>query len=157
MTDRFEKPLISTMRNEVWVRLLTQIHDLDDLTFDLDFAGAQGYCESFLDSISGLTQGEADVRITETLQWINATCNGYEDYIRSKMLKKKQTLLNPWLERHVCHTSCEQIARGRAATRAGLPRSDTHGQWTLPEVDANELGETAESTGIDELDEEGYK
>ncbi|KAL9034849.1 MAG: hypothetical protein Q9180_005180 [Flavoplaca navasiana] len=67
------------------------------------------------------------------------------------MLKKKQTQLDRWLKRHVCNIQCEDVAKGRAATKDGLPWSDTRGQWTLPDVDLDALFAAA-APEIDDMD-----
>ncbi|KAL8993816.1 MAG: hypothetical protein Q9169_006060 [Polycauliona sp. 2 TL-2023] len=141
-TYRFEEPLTSFVRDEEWIRAATQIHDLDGIDFYLRFDGIEGYCESFLDSWPtgpGLSHDEAMDKADEVMGWMLETREGYHDYLNSKMLKKKQTMLDGWLNRHVCRVHCKDIEKGRAAAKVGLPRTDTHGEWTLPDVDLDAL------------------
>ncbi|KAI4261864.1 MAG: hypothetical protein L6R42_002943 [Xanthoria sp. 1 TBL-2021] len=143
VTHRFEEALTPVMRDEEWIQAVTQIRDLDELIFDLDFDGIESYCESFLDewppSGPTLLLDEAKDKWDEIRDWMVDTEDGYRGYLESKMLKKKQTQLDQWLKHHVCDIQCKDIAKGRAATKDGLPWSDTRGQWTLPDVDLDAL------------------
>ncbi|KAL8657755.1 MAG: hypothetical protein Q9226_001598 [Calogaya cf. arnoldii] len=142
-THRFEEDLISDMRDEEWIQAAAKIHDLDSLQVYVDFDDIDGYCESFLDSWppygSTLSLHNAKDKAIEIRDWAMDTVDGYRDYLESRMLKKKQTQLDRWLKQHVCDIQCENIAKGRAATKNGLPCSDSRGQWTVPDVDLDAL------------------
>ncbi|KAL8847808.1 MAG: hypothetical protein Q9221_007160 [Calogaya cf. arnoldii] len=155
-TLRFEEDLISDMQDEEWIQTITRIYDLDRLTFDLDFEAIGGYCEALLDDepLYGATAIEdAKDKLDGVHQWVMDTEDGYRDYLKSRMLKKKQTQLDRWLKRHVCDIQCENIAKGRAATKNGLPCSDSRGQWMVPDVDLDalyaELGADPITSGSD--------
>ncbi|KAL8845202.1 MAG: hypothetical protein Q9176_000370 [Flavoplaca citrina] len=142
-TYRFEEALTSIMRDEEWIQAAKQVHDLDELGLFLDFGGIEGYGEQFF-SLSlpfgqHLSLDEASERWKDIQEWQMDTENGYRKYLKSKMLKKKQTQLDRWLKRHICNVQCKDVAKGRAATKDGLPWSDTRGHWTLPDVDLEAL------------------
>lgn len=77
----------------------------------------------------------------------------YESYFRSRMLKKTQLSIDEWLEDHICSPQCDEVRRGRKATKRGLPRSTTHGLWTLPEVDLDALYDPVDSDNLQEDEE----
>ncbi|CAO1600196.1 hypothetical protein XANCAGTX0491_003897 [Xanthoria calcicola] len=160
-SHRFEEPLTSVMQDEEWIQAATQIHDLDHLVFDIHFEGLDAYLESVIDdwSPTGPTSDITEVEDTldNVLQWTLYTEDGYRDYLESRMLKKKQTQLDKWLKRHTCDSQCKDIAKGRAATKDGLPWSNTRGQWTLPDVDLDALyAEVGADSATDDSDDDDW-
>lgn len=158
---RFEEPLTSVMHDEEWIQAATQIHDLDHLVFDLHLEGLDGYMESVIDDWlpTGPTSdmNEVEDKLNEVRRWMVYTENGYRDYLKSRMLKKKQTQLDKWLKRHTCDSQCNDIAKGRAATKDGLPWSNTRGQWTLPDVDLDALyAEVGADSATDDSDDDDW-
>ncbi|KAL8675446.1 MAG: hypothetical protein Q9168_000147 [Polycauliona sp. 1 TL-2023] len=152
-TFRFEHPLISLIHRELWVQDVTRIQNLDKLRFDVEFEGIEGHLESYGDWFAPPPDpGEMEDKADEVSGWLIDTRDGYLDYLNSRMLKKKQTQLGPWLERHVCGVHCEGIGKGRAASKVGLPQSGTHGLWTLPDVDLEALFEVAPDPIDDDSD-----
>lgn len=154
-TYRFEEDLTSVMRDEEWIQAAKQVHGLDELGFFLDFDGIEGYAEQFLTLalpfVPHPSLDEDSERWEEIREWQIDTEDGYRKYLESRMLKKKQTKLDRWLKRHVCDVQCEDVAKGRAATKDGLPWSGTRGQWTLPDVDLDALFAGADPE-IDDMD-----
>lgn len=161
VTHRFEEPLTSIMQDEEWIQAATQIHDLDGLDFALDFEGVNAYLGSVLDDWlpTGPTTyiDEVEDKLEELREWTLDTEDGYRDYLQFRMLKKKQTQLDKWLKRHTCDNQCKDIAKGRAATKDGLPWSNTRGQWTLPDVDLDALyAEVGADSATDDSDDEDW-
>ncbi|KAL8723357.1 MAG: hypothetical protein Q9225_000340 [Loekoesia sp. 1 TL-2023] len=148
MTLNFLKPLKFVGWKKEWVRALPIINDLDHFTFGIDFLSRESYVESVL---SDLDEDEFDDEMEELEWWMMETECAYESYFRSRMLKKTQSSIDEWLEEHTCSPQCDKVRQGRKATKQELPRSTTHGLWTLPEVDLDALYDPVD---LDEPQEE---
>ncbi|KAL8832210.1 MAG: hypothetical protein Q9170_004969 [Blastenia crenularia] len=118
-------------QDQRWVHALAQIRGLHHFTFDLDIIGRDEFVESLIDN--GNDDDTIENELEELDYWISETDAEYEMYFKSRMLKKTQSTLVDWLDDHECITQCDEIRKGRAAVKRGLPRSETQGRWVLPE------------------------
>ncbi|KAL8732419.1 MAG: hypothetical protein Q9166_002819 [cf. Caloplaca sp. 2 TL-2023] len=155
MTFSFLKPFKITGPKREWLRALTRIHDLDELRFHLHFTYRDTYIEVLLDD-EEYDEEELEDELEAADFAMSQLEFEHESYLRSKMLKRKQVRIDAWLKEHVCGPNCNEVAKGRAATRPRLPRSDTHGQWTLPEVDLEAMYSPGSTSSPGDSDEEYY-
>lgn len=119
-----------------WVRALARITDLDRFGLAWEFVGREDYVDFMIDTGDWMDDDGDDlgVKLEMLDERMDRTENEYDGYLRSRMLKQRQRSLDAWLQRHVCDARCEEVSKGRAAVRPGLPLSTTHGLWKVPEV-----------------------
>ncbi|KAL8683146.1 MAG: hypothetical protein Q9186_000859 [Xanthomendoza sp. 1 TL-2023] len=135
-----------------WLRTLSEIHGLGALDIRLHFPRHDWFIDMLsLDGDDDDEEWKDEIKAVRC-QITDAKIN-LEEHLKSRMLKKKRRPLDKWLKDHVCTRVCDEVTTGRAATRPGLPQSDTHGQWTLPEVDLDALYDSGDP---DVSSEEGY-
>ena len=151
MTLNFLKPVKFVGWKREWVRSLLLINNLHQFSFEIEFLGREAYVEAMLED---LDEDEIDDEMLALQCWEEDTEFEYVTYFRSRMLKKTQSSIDGWLREHVCGPQCKEIRKGREASKSGLPRSKSHGLWTLPEVDTDALYDSSE---VDDLeDDEEY-
>ncbi|KAI4169464.1 MAG: hypothetical protein LQ343_005679 [Gyalolechia ehrenbergii] len=121
-----------------WVRAMAQIKDLDQFAFHMLFEDRGSCIEAIVDDEYSDDEAIED-QIDYLDSWMTKTVTDYEQYIRSRTLKKTQSTIDEWLDDHVCDLQCDKVCKGREATRQGLPRSNTRGEWTLPDLDLDTL------------------
>lgn len=152
ITLHFMVPARFEGRDKEWLRALAQIKDLDRVTLDWQFGGREDYIDSLAEE-SDLDDDDLDLEMEMLEDWITEIEGEYESYLHSRMLKKKQDSLDCWLGSHVCNARCQEISKGRRAVKRGLPRSATHGEWRVPEVDLDAL---YDSNDPDDPSDEDY-
>ncbi|KAL8687936.1 MAG: hypothetical protein Q9218_006024 [Villophora microphyllina] len=151
LTFRWWAPLKLVGRKKKWLRVLTGITNLKRLGLSIIHEGEEHYLDTLGDDVADDEEYEAE--IGRFYDWLADNRNGYEQYLKTRMLKKKQGLLDDWLSKHVCSAECKKIRKGRRAQKSGLLKSDTQGCWTLPEVDLDALYYL---DFPDELDDDDY-
>ncbi|KAL8898469.1 MAG: hypothetical protein Q9207_006681 [Kuettlingeria erythrocarpa] len=152
MTLQFLEPVTYVGWQKEWLRALGRINDLDDFRLIWDFTGRELYLETLMDDYL-LDEEDLDFEMDMLDDWMGDTEFEYESYLRSRMLKKRQSTLDAWLQRHVCDPRCAQTSNGRAAAKPGLPPSTSRGEWTLPVFDHDDL---YDSTDLGEWSDEEY-
>lgn len=150
MTFRWWEPVKFGGRKKEWLRRLAQIDNLDRFEFQMEHAGSEHYVDQMSDYVED--EEDYDAEMVEFYEWRADNEMGYKQYLRTRMIKKKQTSIGKWLQKHVCSTHCRDVKKARAAAD-GLPKSQANGLWTLPEVDLDALYHSSES---DKLDEDVY-
>lgn len=151
-TFRWWAPVETSGSKTRWLRVLTEINNLEKLEFSLDFVGMDSFYEELIDEFDD-DEDEINDQWESFQNWMVDNEIEYVNYLRKRMIKKKQTRLDKWLWKHDCNAECKEFHKGRLAQRSGLPKSDTRGLWILPEVDLDAL---YDEDHPDELDDNCY-
>ncbi|KAL8755318.1 MAG: hypothetical protein Q9184_004833 [Pyrenodesmia sp. 2 TL-2023] len=99
MTLQFLEPATFTGWQKDWLRALGQIKDLDQFTLAWGFCGRELYLDTLMEDLM-LDEEDLEVEMDMLDNWMAETEFEYEAYLRSRMLKKRQSSLDAWLERH---------------------------------------------------------
>ncbi|KAL9584424.1 MAG: hypothetical protein Q9212_002122 [Teloschistes hypoglaucus] len=137
-TRRWWDPIKTSGPKNAWLRALTEINNLEKLDFSIDYEGLEAFYQTLIEDIDD--EDEMDEEMALAHDWMVDNELGYREWLRERMIKKKQTRLDNWLRGHSCNAECYGIHKGRLTRKPpGLPKSKTRGLWTLPEVDLDAL------------------
>ncbi|KAI4206663.1 MAG: hypothetical protein LQ346_000955 [Caloplaca aetnensis] len=113
MTLQFLEPVTFIGWQKEWLHALGRINDLDEFSLIWDFSGRELYLETLMDDYL-LDEEDLDFEMEMLDDWMGETEFKYESYLRSRMLKKRQSTLDAWLQGHMPERRKMCLGRGSA-------------------------------------------